>query len=186
MTVPDHTDPPVAATNGHAGEWDDTTPLGAARAWLRTQIWSDGAPCPCCKQNAKVYRRSLNAPMAIALITAWRSYGTEAWHLPTVTGGASGDVAKLAHWGLIAALPGTRDDGSPRHGWWQHTADGAAWVQGHIGVPRYAFFYGGRCLGLDRHEGEQQWTVTHALGRRFNYTELMDQPVPERAAAGAV
>lgn len=188
VTIREREDPPVAAPTRteSAREWDDATPLGEARAWLRTQIYGDGAPCPCCKQHAKVYRRSLGAPMAVAMISAYREYGMDPWHLPTVTGGASGDVAKLVHWGFIVALAGTRDDGSTRHGWWRLTDYGRAWLLGRIGVPRYAFLYGGRCLGLDRHDGEQDWTVAQALGHRFNYTELMGEVVPADLADEAV
>lgn len=153
----------------------DKTTLGEARAWLLAQAKVDGASCPCCKQFTRIYRRGLGGPMARTLIRAYRLHGLDPWHLPTVTGGASGDNAKLAYWGFIVPLPGEREDGSRRHGWWRITEYGAAWVQDRVRVPRYAVVYAGRCLGLDK-AGEQEWGVQDALGPRFNYRELMDDP----------
>ena len=113
--------------------------------------------------------------MACALIRAWRAYGTgEEWHLPTLVG-ASGDTAKLVHWGLIAAISGLRDDGSPRNGWWRVTETGQDWVLGRIAVPRYVFLYDSRFLDFDG-DGEQRWTVTDALGKKFDYEQLMTDP----------
>lgn len=167
----------MAEATGPGRAFTDGETLGSARRWLREQVKRDGAACPCCSQFAKVYRRGLSSPMALALITAWRRHGYGPWHLPTLFG-ASGDVAKLKYWGFIEpATDELRDDGSPRNGWWQITEAGAGWVQGHDTVPRYAFVFDGRCLGLDTKDPDaQRWSVAQALGKKFNYAELMNDP----------
>lgn len=158
-------------TMSHDRVWTDMETLGAARRWLREQAATDGAPCPCCRQFTKVYRRGISAGMARLLILAYRQHGTDEWHLPTLVG-ASGDNAKLAHWGLIAAIPGERGDGSARTGWWRLTDLGVQWVLGQASVPRYIQLYDGRFRGFDT-TAEQQWTVRDALGEKFDYAKLM-------------
>lgn len=157
----------------------DGETLGAARRWLREQARADGASCPCCGQFVKVYRRSLNAPIAVALIRAHRYRGGDPWHLPTLFG-ASGDIAKARYWGLIEpASDELREDGSPRNGWWQITDTGGAWVQGMTGLWRYAFVFDGNLLQFDRSDpAGPTWRVQQALGKKFNYAELMADPAP--------
>jgi len=165
-------------------EFSDGETLGAARRWLREQARGDGASCPCCSQFVKVYRRSLNAGIAVALIRAWRQCGRAPWHLPTLFG-ASGDIAKARYWQLIEpASDELREDGSPRNGWWQLTDAGAQWVQGETGVWRYAFVFDGNLLQFDRRDpAGPTWRVQQALGRKFNFAQLMSDPAP---ADGAV
>lgn len=151
--------------------WSDMENIGAARRWLREQAATDGACCPVCRQFTKVYRRGISAGMARLLIIAYTRHGTAEWHLPTLVG-ASGDNAKLAHWGLIEAIPGERGDGSPRTGWWRLTDLGVRWVSGDVGVPRYIRIYNSTFRGFDP-TAEQWWTVHDALGEKFDYTALM-------------
>jgi hypothetical protein len=52
---------------------------------------------------------------------------------------------------------------------------GERWVRGEIGVPRYVYVYDNERLRFDR-EAEQEWTVRDALGSKFDYSQLMNDP----------
>jgi hypothetical protein len=143
--------------------------LAEARDWLRERV-DDGETCPCCGQFAKVYRRRIHATMARDLITFHKLSPDGEWvHVPTALVLRGGDFAKLAFWGLIEERGGERGDGSDRVGWWRTTRLGRSFVRGAVPVPKYARIYNGRCLGL---AGEALY-IREALGKRFDYAELM-------------
>lgn len=145
----------------------DDVPLGEAKQWLRDRV-DDGAPCPCCGQLAKVYRRRVNSGMARSLITMWRKAGLEWVHLPTEIGARSREEGKLAYWGLAEEATEKREDGG-RAGWWRVTERGRQFVLGLTTIPRYALIYDGRRLRFD---GEPV-TIRDALGAKFDYDQLM-------------
>lgn len=156
---------------------DDSTPLGAARTWLREQISDRGAKCPCCGQFAKVYRRRLNSGMARSLITMYRAAGTDWQHVPSTTAGGTREEGKLRYWGLVED-GGHTPSGGQRPGVWRVTLAGELFVLGHTKVPAHALVYDSKLLRLDTSRGEV--TIREALGDHFNYEVLMNDP------AGAV
>ncbi len=145
---------------------DDMT-LGEARELLRT-VADRGHACPTCTQFVKVYKRLLNAPLGFELIAMYRAYGTE-WGDVTKLGFPGGGFAKLRFWGMIEQMPGVRDDGSHRVGWWRVTEKGAEFAKGNTRQPRYARVFNNRCLGLG---GDDVW-IHEALGKKFDYNQLM-------------
>lgn len=147
---------------------DDMT-LGEARDGLR-ELVEEGHRCPCCTQFAKVYRRKLNARMALAAIRLYRAGAVREYvHLPSVAGdGCEG--GKLRYWGLVVEESERREDGG-RSGWWRMTDLGERFVRAEVSVPKYVRLYDGRRLGL---RGEPV-TIIDALGERFDYEELMGQ-----------
>jgi hypothetical protein len=147
--------------------FDDQTPLGEAREWLRERA-DDGASCPCCTQFAKVYRRKIHATMARELILVYRHAGLGVFDLPPLVPN-SGDLPKTRFWGLLARVDGVREDGSRRVGLWRVTDAGQQFVLMRLAVPKYARIYDGRCLGLVG----APVTIRDCLGSRFNYDELM-------------
>jgi hypothetical protein len=147
----------------------DSVSLGEARNWLRERV-DEGESCPLCSQFAKVYRRKIHSTMARDLIRLYREVGADEWvHVPTVLGSSGGDLAKTVYWGLIEELPGVREDGSTRVGWWSITQLGKFYVLGRVLVPKYARIYNGRLLDL---VGDRVG-IQDALGDKFNYSELM-------------
>lgn len=154
----------------------DGVTLGHAREWLRDQAKEKGARCPCCTQFTKIYPRAINSHSARVLIAMWHKGGRESrgWvNLPDLNLGHA-DEAKTRYWGLIERYPDLlRDDGSDRTGWWRLTADGVAYVNNRLRIPKYAHVFDSRLLGFD---GEPVG-IEDALGRRFDYRELMDTPV---------
>lgn len=145
-------------------------PLGEARRWLRERT-TQGAPCPCCTQFAKVYLRPITSTMARDAVVIVRDAGREWFHMPTVLGHNTGDTAKLANWGFLEEDNRTRDDGG-RAGWWRITDGLEQFVRHGLAVPKYARIYDGRSLGLT---GDPV-TIVDCLRERFDLAELLATP----------
>ncbi len=161
--------------------------LWEARDRLQAQL-DEGARCPCCEQYARRYRRKVNSAMARWLIALARIHeeSEQSWvhvaAIAAVVAGRSvrralelragpigtGDYAKTRHWGLAISQP-NEDPAKRDSGFWQLTARGSAFVGDRIEVPCYAVIYDNE---LQRLEGGSV-SIRDALGRRFNYQELM-------------
>jgi hypothetical protein len=159
----------------------DNRTLDEARADLRAKAENGGAACPCCQQFAKVYRRNLNSSMARGLLTIRRyfqSHTDQEWlHIPSYFSKmrvcSSNDGSLLRHWQLIEPKPnGVRPDGSWRIGWYRMTKLGRDFSELRCRVRKYVFLYNQELL--DRWDPETT-DIVEALGKRFNYTELMSQ-----------
>lgn len=149
-------------------EFTDDMTLGEARVLLRGLV-DEGHACPCCTQLAKVYRRKLNAGMAVSLIRMYRIQGEREWiHLPTEIGARSREEGKLRYWGLVEEMTEPREDGG-RAGWWRVTDRGGMFVREEIVVLSHAKIYDGRCLALTG----ARVSILDCLGAKFNYAELM-------------
>ncbi len=143
---------------------DDETTLGEARDWLRERA-PKGEKCPCCRQYVRVYRRKLNSGMARWLIRFHlQTWASKNWHHAThITERAMGEeYSKLAHWKLLEHHP-------ERVGYWRLTDLGTRFALNEQRVQSHAVIYDNRCIRLD---GDPVSIVT-ALGRKFNYNELM-------------
>lgn len=151
--------------------FDDSALLGEVREWLREQASGKGAPCPCCTQFTKVYRRILNAGMAQSLGRMYQAAGTDWQHVPTTTVGGSREEGKLRYWGLVEEAD--ERQGGQRAGWWRVTETGEAFLKGEIRLPRWALVFDSRCLGLD---DQKMVSIHDVLGDQFNYSDLMGTP----------
>lgn len=161
--------------------------LEEAKVWLRERF-GKGATCPCCNQFVKLYKRSFNYSMAVVLLLMERYYrrvgvSAEEWlHVPSYITEAvayhprgavairGGDWAKMKYWGLIEEKPETRDDGSPRAGFWRMTPLGRQFATRATTVPSHVYVYNGE---LFQKIVEDQITIDDALGTNFNYSEIM-------------
>lgn len=153
-------------------------PSGVSEEFL--PLITEGAHCPTCAQYAKIYdHRNLTGAMAYALILIARykrQEGDDFCHvenylksLPGIPASIRGDFSKLRHWGLIESKKGLRDDGSPRNGYYRITDKGLEFVRGEIMVQKYLVLYNKELLGT-----KGDWiTIQDALGKNFNYSELM-------------
>lgn len=161
--------------------------LDEARAWLQANL-REGETCPCCGQFAKIYKRPLNASMALALILMEKRFRTDdSWlHVPSFLADGNlspkmkaairGDWAKLKYWGLLEESPLERPDGSDRAGFYKITNLGRDFVGARVSVAKYVFLYNQTLLGLSDGNyapAELTWIVD-ALGEKFNYAELME------------
>lgn len=155
--------------NEFSGNPDEVT-LAEAKTWLREQF-EDGARCPCCSQNVKLYKFHVNASQAVAAIRIWKVGRTDwvdvvALQLPH---NLHAHLSKLRFWGVLEPQPGIRDDGSNRVGIWRVTDLGQDWVLRKATIPSHAMIFNNRCFGIT---GEPI-TIEKALGKRFDYRELM-------------
>lgn len=173
----------------------DGATVAEAKAYLRDR-WLRGAECPCCRQRVQVYRRTITAGMALALLAFLRADGRRRQTEPAggdafdgflhaeetfknavlLPRSARGDFTKLRYWGLIEGAEGEREDGSRRNGYWRLTDRGRAFARGELAVPKYVYLYNdaqyaAEAVGADPDQGEV--TVRDALGRRFNYDEVV-------------
>lgn len=144
--------------------------LQEARDLLREQ-WGKGVACPCCTQWVQLYRRTINAAMAVSLIKMYRAAGRDWQHVPTTVGRMSAEEGKLRYWGLVEESPEPRGDGG-RAGWWRITEKGELFVLDRIEVPRYALVFDQRCFGMDGSKGD--FGIVTALKGKFDYRKLMD------------
>lgn len=154
--------------------------LKEAKDWLRERVYK-GARCPCCDRYARAYRRILGSSMATALICLYRESkktGEEWVHAKTaIHKGMQGsklfkglDYGVLKFWGLIEANPEHNDETKPSSGFWRVTNLGKDFVEKRTAVQKYSIVYDNRFLRL---EGPV-WTIDEALGKHFNYQELME------------
>jgi hypothetical protein len=139
-----------------------------AREWARAGS-EKGVKCPCCTQTVKVYKYSIHAGQAHALIEMYKHAGTDwfkmvdiehRWH--------SHDHGRLKHWGLIENSTEKRDDGGNK-GNWRVQRLGVRFVLNEIRVPKFARVYDNRTLRLHGEPG----SIVDALGTKFSYDELM-------------
>ena len=145
---------------------DDMT-LGEAKLWLSTKV-DKGVRCPCCNRYGKIYRRHLNAGMAISLIRLYQRAGQDYAHIPTVIDARSREEAKMRWWGLLEDEGALREDGG-RAGWWRVTERGKRFVYRELWVPKYALEYQNTLLQLCG----PYIDIVDSLGSNFNYDELM-------------
>jgi hypothetical protein len=153
--------------------------LAHAREDLRAKA-RKGATCPLCTQHVKVYRRGLGSNMAVFLCLSLKHFGKKWFSVPdqlapllvdpyrNVLNG--GDYAKLEWWELLESDDGTREDGSPRTGWFRVTDAGEAFARGWTEVASHSLSYNGKLIRLDE---SKKIKIHNALRKRFNYTELM-------------
>lgn len=164
--------PPRSFNDDPARRFPDWERLGEARRWLRVQARGKGAKCPCCAQVARVYPRTLNSGMASSLIRMYRIGGLEWVHLPTQLPARSREEGKLAYWGLIEEATEERRPDGGRAGWWRVTERGERFIRCELEVWQRLGIYDDQVVGPDK-TSDPHWTIRKALGKRFDYDELM-------------
>lgn len=136
----------------------------------------EGTTCPVCNRFDKIYRRPLNSGMAWALIALYKlDKKKPGWHhlLDEVPGLKGGDYGKLAEWGMIQGRDETKTDGNPENGFYRITAKGIFFVQGKVRVKKYLYFYHDRLWPVDEGDSPETVSIQDALGKKFDYNELM-------------
>jgi hypothetical protein len=148
--------------------------VSKSRQSLLTELFDgDLATCPTCRGRAKVYRRPMTGAMAVALAKLVKATNEREFvHIPTVLHDSAlllADVQKLVHWGMLEPMPGERDDGSNRNGFYCVSPRGRAFVYGRLTVPERVILYNAQCLGLDGPPVD----IRDVLPKGFDYEELM-------------
>lgn len=156
---------------------DDMT-IREAREILRKEADGDGCACPVCTQFTKVYTRHITSSSAYDLIRLYAAAGSRAGpSAPYVKlrealdNDHPADFAKLVHWGLIEEEKVLRPDGG-RAGFWRVTTRGEQFVLCKLSVPGSIYLFDSRMIG---EPFGAPVTIKGALGKRFNYGELMDE-----------
>ena len=150
---------------------NDQTPLSIAKKHLHDN-WEDGTTCPCCGQFVKLYKRTIYAAVARELINLTRlcEGTTNFYHITDfqVKRAGGGDLAKMEAWGLVEQQ--TNHETKKRtSGMWRITPYGRNFVFGLVSVPKYKHFYDGDVYKTSA----EHITIRDALGKKFNYSELM-------------
>ena len=141
--------------------------LAEARAMVEAGR-DDGIACPCCGQYAKVYNRKFNANMARFLISLFRRHEELEWVHYRKCNFTGRDYPYVSLWGL--AETNCSDETTKRmSGFWRLTPNGRLFVQGRIRVPSHCYLYNNEAL----HFSDTWTTIREALGKKFNYAELM-------------
>lgn len=134
----------------------------------------DGVECPCCGRFVLVYRRKLNAGMALAflhLVQIWLAEQRPV-HAKEVCGPTSNrDFSQLKFWGLMTPVPKQEGQKGRTSGLWVPTEKGVLFGTGKIAVPSHRIHVSGE-------DATQGWStstlyIRDALPDGFDYDELM-------------
>ena len=139
----------------------------------------DGVFCPCCGSYCKVYSRKLYGKIAYFLWWLVKAYENDPrwYHIDEALAeltllGARGDYHKLHYWGLIEA----KKDVDPEEkdpGYWRPTQVGIDFVYCRLRLPEIALVYMNKVIGWS----EKMVDMAEALGKKWNYAELMGRSV---------
>lgn len=149
--------------------------------------WEKGVDCPCCKRLVKLYKYKLNSGSARSLIIM---YQLEQEHDDWVhvqqefakrgLNANSMNYILLHWWGLIVFKPGNDDPSKRASGYWRITRKGIDFVLGLIQVPSHVFIYNNKKWGVS----EEYVTIHDALGKKFDFRELMGEYYQEPKESG--
>lgn len=159
------------------------TTVEEARAWLDERV-EHGIACPVCTRYAKVYRRTITAAMARALVTMYLHAGDDFVHLDKFlmshkqhSGAAM--PALLRHWELIEKKAGKRQDGASSIGYYRITERGKMFAQNKVAINKWIRLYDDRALFL---ANDEKILIVDALRKKFDYQELMKGASGDEAA----
>lgn len=153
-----------------------------AKQFLR-ENFEDGCHCPCCGQNVKLYRRSINAGLALFLIQfnkVWEcktgDERLEGVHVSeiigtnmVINGKNCSHYSTLMHWGLIQRVFKSDHEKVRTSGYWRLTDEGAAFVQNKLRVPKYVMTFDGTVESCS----DNVLSIEECLGKDFDYRELI-------------
>lgn len=155
-------------------DFEDDTPISVIRAHI-LEHRLDGLACPACGQFAKEYKRKLNSTMVRGLIWLVQAAGPDLDWIHVQTKGPhwlvskGGCLATTAHWKLAERRPVDPREGKRASGIWRPTRLGSDFVHLRAQVPSHVYLYDNVVQGFST----EQIGVVEALGKHFNYHELM-------------
>lgn len=131
-----------------------------------------GFVCQYCGSYCKLYKRSFNSNMALALTVLYKSNGFVHLEDEMAKRGFKrcGDASYLFWYGFVEKLPLKREDTSRRNGYYKITGRGMMFVEGKITAHAKFLMYNNKCEGF----GGKDITIQDALGTKFNYQTLMN------------
>jgi hypothetical protein len=143
-------------------------------------------PCPCCDTDMKIYVRKFNSGMARALLairhlsitkgdeSGWIHVGDKTVGKATCLTLHHWEYEKLPNWGLIEKREERNDAKGIKGGFWRLTPVGNEFALNRTAIPSHAKIFLSECVGLIH---DETLTIVQALGKHFNYGELMSDSV---------
>jgi len=138
--------------------------------------------CPCCDKNVKVYRRKFNSGMALTMIYTYPLFNQYSGKFLDVLhycakyhNYIAGEIGKLVWWGLMERQSVESETGGKGSGKYRMTPKGFQFTLNKRTVPSHAIEY---LSNVESFVGDEI-TIEQALGRHFNYRELMRGPALE-------
>lgn len=130
-----------------------------------------GFTCPCCSQYVRLYKRSFNSNMGLALTFLYKSNGFVHLEDEMAKNGYKrcGDASYLVWYGFVEKLPLKREDNSKRNGYYKITGRGIMFMEGKITAKEKFLMYNNKCEGFDG----KDITIQEALGTKFSFQKLM-------------
>lgn len=153
--------------------------LQQMRRWYFASCRESGMTvCPVCDRPGKVYANHLNAPMAFTLIWLYRNTkpGGEYKHLATASNRkvlTANKVGFLLYWGMVERAQND-DTTKGKSGAYRITQKGVRFVLRQATADRTVFTYNNDEIDRDC----EQITIEDALGKKFDYTKLMEDSKP--------
>lgn len=155
-------------------------------AEIRRRTWAGirnrGNRCPVCETGVSLYRRPLGEMHAASLIWLYRMDRREPervwWHLLSDCPYATGDHAKLVHWGLTDKEPHPVKIAKKDTGHYRITGLGREFVEQKRQMPSHAYVLGlNNILYPDEFPREDKedrmiW-IYECIGKKFNFQKLM-------------
>jgi hypothetical protein len=133
-----------------------------------------GYKCNCCGQFVKLYRRTFNCNMGLALMVLYKFREQGFIHLEKKLSELGyqrcGDASYLRHYRLIEGLSEEREDGSPRNGMYRITGLGIMFAENKSTVKQHFHTFNNRC---EKFSGKEVGIID-VLTVKFNYNQLMD------------
>lgn len=133
-----------------------------------------GYTCECCGQFVKLYKRSINSNMGVALLALYRNREKGFVHLENLLSEQGykrcGDASYLKHYGLIEPLVEDRKDGSKRNGHYKITGRGIMFCERKLEVQVKFLIFNNKLYGF---EGKEV-NIIDVLGEKFDYKKIME------------
>lgn len=146
--------------------------------WSEKLLSPKRSTCPTCLQSTTAYNRPLSASIASGLVRlallAIRGRLDDYHHVSTFdrSGGRSGEISKLLHWGFIEELL-NMDTTKRTSGYWRATAWGRLFVTKKLTAPSHALIdCHNRLIALNGPLVD----VNHCLATKFDYETLLKEP----------
>lgn len=151
------------------------TTLEESKKWLEENR-TEGCICPCCNQFAKIYKRKLNAGMALFLIGLYKlskkststNFSNKSIMSEMKINTSSLDYSILKHFNLIKES-GIIPNEKRKSGFWKLTSLGNDFVEKKVQVNSHVYLYDSEVLGFS----ESKISIMETLGEKFDYNELM-------------
>jgi len=154
--------------------------LSTARSNLFIEARIKSTHCPCCRHHVKIYKRKLNSGMAKTLIYTYRFFKDRPYAyldvahymLKQIPNWVPSDYGKLVWWGLLEKCEDPPEKGKKSSGKYRMTHKGRMFTERRIKVPAHAIEF----LSEVESFSETEVDIVQALGKHFNYYELMRSP----------